>query len=229
MPQPERPKRKTVLCIDDEAGLLEMERLLLEAAGYRVVTAARGRTGLDLMAKEAVDAVVLDFQLPEMDGELVAREIRFGFPEVRILLFAAAEPPNRLLGLVDDFLGKGEPVTRLVAILGRLLGEATSLPPCRTHLRYRVRVPLRVEVERNGARMELSGQSRDLSEGGIGGIVHGDLAPGDTVWLHVSLSSEASLDTRAKVRHHTGAIYGLEFEALAPAVRESIRQFFGTA
>ncbi len=220
-------EKKRVLCIDDEPGLLDMERLVLESSGYEVFTATRGAEGLELLARAPVDLVLLDYHMPEMTGEVVAREVRSRYPGVRVLLFAASpeDVPNRVLSLVDDFLCKGEPVTKLRLVIARLLGVPAAAPPVRAALRFQVRLPVSLVMEREGRPLVMSGRSRDLSEDGIGGIVEGELNPEDTVWLRIPLPSGPAIESRARVRHHTGAIYGLEFLGLETESKDDIRRF----
>ena len=66
----------TVLCIDDEASLLHLQRRYLESHGYTVLTAATGQEGLEILSAAPVDVVVLDYLMPAMDGFAVALEIR---------------------------------------------------------------------------------------------------------------------------------------------------------
>jgi CheY-like chemotaxis protein len=58
----------TILCIDDDRNILEIHRALLESKGYRVVTALDGPTGIVLSREQSIDVVVLDFNMPGMDG-----------------------------------------------------------------------------------------------------------------------------------------------------------------
>ena len=64
-PSPESPQRQLVLCIGDQEDGLRIRKLFLETMGYEVLTAASGRAGLDLMAAHPIDAVVLDYRMPE--------------------------------------------------------------------------------------------------------------------------------------------------------------------
>src|SRR5215470_17855020 len=67
---------RTVLFVDDEPSLLEARRLIFEFIGYSVLTAESGEEALDVLRSNAVDAVVVDYQMPGMDGEEIARRIR---------------------------------------------------------------------------------------------------------------------------------------------------------
>jgi CheY-like chemotaxis protein len=98
-----------ILCIDDEALGLQIRKAVLERAGYRVMTATDGATGLAAFAEERVDAVVLDYFMPEMSGGEVAAEMRRRRPEVPILLLSAyINLPLEVLGMVDCTILKGD-------------------------------------------------------------------------------------------------------------------------
>jgi len=67
-------ERKKVLIIDDEEDFIELYRERLEHAGYEVLGAYDGETGMEKMRREPVDIVLLDIMLPGMDGfEFVKR------------------------------------------------------------------------------------------------------------------------------------------------------------
>src|SRR5437867_13056198 len=74
----ESPARltKTLLFVDDEPSILSMRRLVFEALGYSVLTAISGEEALETLEQCDVDAVVLDYLMPGMDGEETARHIR---------------------------------------------------------------------------------------------------------------------------------------------------------
>lgn len=61
-------QRKMLLCIDDSQAILNYERRILERSGYIVVTEASARQGLRLATIFSFDAVLLDYQMPEMNG-----------------------------------------------------------------------------------------------------------------------------------------------------------------
>jgi len=60
-----RPK---ILCVEDEAGMLDLLRLILESAGYTFVGARDGQEGLDAMRRELPDLILLDLMLPQVGG-----------------------------------------------------------------------------------------------------------------------------------------------------------------
>ena len=60
--------RPRILCVEDEAGMLDLLRLILEAADYVFLGARDGAEGLEAMRNEQPDLVLLDLMLPEIDG-----------------------------------------------------------------------------------------------------------------------------------------------------------------
>ena len=99
----------TILCIDDEQTGLLIRKMMLEAEGYRVLTALTGQQGLAAMASSQVDAVILDYQMPQMNGAEVARQIRQQWPNVPIVLLSGypEDVPDGALDLVNAFVTKG--------------------------------------------------------------------------------------------------------------------------
>src|SRR5258708_15615144 len=98
-----------VLCVDDELIGLQVRKILLERAGYRVLTALDGQLGLEVFEKEPVDVVILDYSMPGMHGGEVATRMRQLKPEVPILLLSAyVGLPSEVISLVDLYMTKGE-------------------------------------------------------------------------------------------------------------------------
>ena len=116
------PLQHLVLCVDDERVGLKVRQILLERAGYRVLTAESGPAGLDLFSQEAVDAVILDYSMPGMHGGEVARRMRDDKPTIPILLLSAyVGLPPEVTALVDLSMTKGEGAVMLLEKLGSLL------------------------------------------------------------------------------------------------------------
>jgi CheY-like chemotaxis protein len=111
-----------VLCVDDEAVGLQVRKILLERAGYRVLTASDGPSGLEIFSSEPVDAVVLDYSMPGMHGGEVATRMRQTKPQVPILLLSAYMGlSTEVTSLVDLYMTKGEGAPVLLEKLASLL------------------------------------------------------------------------------------------------------------
>jgi CheY-like chemotaxis protein len=114
--------RATILCIDDHRNGLIGRKMLLENNGYEVLEAAGGDEGLKLFASHSVDAVVLDYQMPGMNGDVVAAKMKRVKSHVPIMLLSAYGPlPKSKLEAVDTFLSKSQPPTMLLSTLQDLL------------------------------------------------------------------------------------------------------------
>jgi len=123
-----------ILVVDDETALVELVKSYLEREQYEVLTAADGRTALDLAGAAEVDLVVLDVMLPVLDGIEVCRQLRQFSDAYVIMLTARAEEIDKLLGLTvgaDDYLTKPfsprELVARIKALLRRPRQTSTAL------------------------------------------------------------------------------------------------------
>ena len=125
-------RQKTLLSVDDNQSSLNICKLILEGFGYRVLTASSAPTGLELFASNAIDAVILDYQMPEMNGELVAAEMRRTKPRVPILMLSGwVSPPESALQLVDEFVAKGEPVEFMLLAVQQVLSCGGKRKPVR--------------------------------------------------------------------------------------------------
>src|SRR5258708_39087617 len=84
------PKRKSsVLCIDDEPPNLKVRKLLLESAGYFVLTASGGKEGMEIFRSNLVDAVVVDYSMSGMDGGIVAAQVKKIKPRIPVIMLSA--------------------------------------------------------------------------------------------------------------------------------------------
>lgn len=81
---------RSVLVVDDEPDVVLLSRVILEPAGYRVVTAPDGERALDLLAKERPDILLLDVRMPGLDGwDVLERLGPSGVQSIGVVMFSA--------------------------------------------------------------------------------------------------------------------------------------------
>ena len=120
-------RQREVLCIDDDDQSLKVRKILLETFDFRVTTASSGREGLQLLrSKKKVDAVVVDYQMPGMDGGEVARAVKDLRPAMPVLVLSALPllPQEEPRECIDAFLTKGGPTSKLVHEIEHMIAAA---------------------------------------------------------------------------------------------------------
>ena len=121
----------TILIIEDEPELVKVLRSYLEQAGFNVLSAGRGDTGLSAWEHKHPDLVILDLNLPGMDGLDVARAIRRKGSTPIIMLTARVDETDQLIGLelgADDYIAKPFSPRVVVARVRALLRRAEAFP-----------------------------------------------------------------------------------------------------
>ena len=151
---------ETILIIEDEASIRMVVRAYLEQAGYRVTLAETGPAGLAQAREQRPALVVLDLNLPGMDGMELAARLREESDVFILMLTARSDETDRVAGLrigADDYLTKPfsprELAARVEAILRRRRATAAD-----SALRFR---HVRVEPERREAWVD--GQAIELT------------------------------------------------------------------
>jgi two-component system alkaline phosphatase synthesis response regulator PhoP len=122
-----------ILLIDDEPKIVELVRLYLERAGYQVLVARDGGSGLTTFHRDEPDLIVLDLMLPGIDGIEVCRRVRHESDVPIIMLTARAEEIDKLVGLevgADDYVTKPfsprELIARVRTVLRRSNGSRAA-------------------------------------------------------------------------------------------------------
>jgi DNA-binding response OmpR family regulator len=117
----------TILCVDDETTILELYGTLRESKGYKVLRAPDGTTGIALTRTHRIDTVVLDFNMPGMDGNEVAQVLRKEQPNLPVVIWTGCpdETPESLKWFADALLYKGDGPLLLLAIEKILKDSAT--------------------------------------------------------------------------------------------------------
>lgn len=121
----------TILLIEDESELARIAQSYLEKAGMNVIATSRGDSGLSAFHQSKPDLVLLDLNLPGMDGLDVAREIRRVGETPIIMVTARVEETDRLIGLelgADDYITKPYSPRELVARVRAVLRRAGHSP-----------------------------------------------------------------------------------------------------
>ena len=114
-----------ILVVDDDLAVCRSIDRALRLEGYDVATVATGHEALDAVAQNSPDALVLDLQLPDLDGLQVCRRIREAGDDTPILMLTARHGiDDRVQGLdagADDYLVKPFALEELLARLRALL------------------------------------------------------------------------------------------------------------
>ena len=130
------PMTRRVLVAEDNLTNQKVARLLLERLGCHVDTVANGREAVDAVLRASYDLVLMDCQMPEMDGYRATREIRkiessTGRSTPIIALTANAQTGNReqcTAAGMDDYLSKPIRAEALAAAVGKWLAQSTREP-----------------------------------------------------------------------------------------------------
>ena len=89
---------KKILLVDDEDGIQMLYREELQDAGYEVVSAYTGEEGLEKVKSESPDLVILDIQMPGMNGIETLRQMKMDNPDLPIILSSAYSEYKQDLG-----------------------------------------------------------------------------------------------------------------------------------
>jgi len=121
-------RKATILCVDDHWNGLIGRKQLLENHGYDVIEATDGSESLRIFRSYPVDAVVLDYQMPGMNGDVIADKMKTLKPQVPIMLLSAYGPlPKHKLKSVDKFVSKSQSPESMLSSLHRMI-EARQKP-----------------------------------------------------------------------------------------------------
>lgn len=160
-----------ILLIEDEDHITELVQMYLHEAGFRVLVAADGLTGLELHLRERPDLILLDVMLPGMDGWAVCERIRQVAQTPIMMLTARRMEYDRVRGLdlgADDYLTKPfsprELVSRVRAILRRTRPLAGQTATPSDHLAFDglLIFPAAQRVEVDGQVVALTSREYDL-------------------------------------------------------------------
>jgi len=122
---------RTILVVDDVPAMRDQYAFDLREAGYEALCAANGREALEILGREAVDCVILDLEMPVMDGmEALAHMVR-DHPEVPVIVYTGTGNYERCVQAIRsgayNFIDKEEPMERVVREIENALERRTLL------------------------------------------------------------------------------------------------------
>lgn len=112
---------KTILAIDDQVSVLQTLRWLLEAKGYRCVTASTADEAEEVFRDNTVDVVIVDHGLPGIDGSTLALDLKKIKP-VPVIMLSGNPDLKPSTGAVDLFLAKPQNPADLLNAIEKLVG-----------------------------------------------------------------------------------------------------------
>ena len=194
-----------ILVVDDEPKIVKLAQDYLEQSGFKVLPAYDGTSAIAMTRQEKPDLVVLDLNLPGMDGIDVCRVLRRDSDVPIIMLTARDGEADRLIGLelgADDYITKPfsprELVARVRAVLRRVHGD--------------VRQPGMIRV--TGLEIDLNGHSVTRR----GEPVH--LTPSEFTLLTVLAQHPGQVFSREQLLER---LYGMAYDGFARSVDAHIK------
>ncbi len=158
-----------IAVIEDDGDLSFTIRLNLEREGYAVTTFGSGHEGLEAVQHSGFDFLILDLNLPDLDGFTICRELRRNAATAKLpilMLTARASEQDRVMGLelgADDYLVKPFSVRELLARVAAILRRAGPEPVQAAYDDGRLRIDSRsLRVYVNGEEVKLAKKELEL-------------------------------------------------------------------
>jgi CheY-like chemotaxis protein len=121
-----RQPKIVILCVDDEENPLILRKLVLQKAGYDVVTANSGRKALEVLQSQPIDLVLSDLLMPGMTGTELARRIKDLHPKLPVVLVSGVNEIPPEASCADLFISKVEGPISLCENISAVLGRNNS-------------------------------------------------------------------------------------------------------
>jgi two-component system cell cycle response regulator DivK len=119
----------SILIVEDTPGNMELASMLLESAGHTLFCADRARPGIEIARREQPDLILMDVQMPEMDGIAAVAILKddpltHAIPVVALTAYVMKGDRERLLAAgFDGYIEKPIDYDLFVAEIGRLTGQ----------------------------------------------------------------------------------------------------------
>jgi DNA-binding response OmpR family regulator len=122
---------KRIVCVEDEAEMIDLIRLILSRRGFEVIGADGGKMGLEVIREQKPDLILLDLMMPDMDGWEVYQQIKAdeAIRDIPVIVVTAkAQSIDKVLGLhiakVDDYISKPFSPQELIDSVDQVLSRA---------------------------------------------------------------------------------------------------------
>ncbi len=126
---PQPWKRCGLLWVDDSQLLLSLYKSVFESFGFDVLATSSPEEALDRVSSDSTDVAILDYDMPKMDGGVLASLLKDRRPTLPVILYSGSTSiPHSTHCWVDAICGKAAPREELLATIGRLSGQTGKLP-----------------------------------------------------------------------------------------------------
>lgn len=122
-PAQEAHAQKRILCVDGSSDILEICRIIFQAAGYQVGTFRSGGAAIEFLKWHAIDAVIVDDTLPDMSGSDFASAIKRLSESTVVVMYSSRLRAEENIPCVDSYLSKGRGPLALRSLLDSLTGS----------------------------------------------------------------------------------------------------------
>jgi len=116
--------RPVILCVDEEENSLLLRKLVLQKAGYVVLTATSGKEALRVTDSHSVDLILSDQLMPGMSGTELAQQVKAQFPRLPVVLISGINEIPADAQVADAFLSKVEGPAALCREIAAVLTTA---------------------------------------------------------------------------------------------------------
>ena len=120
-----KPTKFRILCVDDEENPLVLRKLLLQKAGYEVLTARSAKEAIEMARSNHVDLVLSDYLMPGTTGAELAQQVKSQFPNLPVVLLSGVNEIPSGADFADAFLSKVEGPERLCQEIATVLQDRT--------------------------------------------------------------------------------------------------------
>lgn len=118
-------RKPVILCVDDEENPLVLRKLVLQKAGYEVVTAQSAQEALKVLLSQQIDLVLSDHLMPGTNGSELAQQIKSKSPSLPVILISGLNEIPNGANSADVFLSKVEGPDRLCKAIAATLACST--------------------------------------------------------------------------------------------------------